>query len=137
MNSYRKLAAAALAVAGLAATAATARADDVIITQPGTVEYGVVVDPSLLSHWSEPEPGATVCFYTGKQFTGQSLCVPAVTYEPDLRALNDRISSFEVFNGASVTVCTDPWYRGYCTTYTHHRAVLSHDDDDISSFEVR
>ncbi|KKB13255.1 hypothetical protein VE25_02950 [Devosia geojensis] len=136
MNSYRRLAVAALAVAGLASTAA--HADDVIIIQPGTGGYGVEVDPSLLAHWSEPEPerDAAVCFYTGKQFTGQSLCVPAGTGDPVLRRWNDRISSFEVFRGASVTVCTDPWLEGYCTTYTHHRAVLSHDDDDISSFEV-
>jgi Beta/Gamma crystallin. len=138
MNSYRKLAAAALAVAGLLSAATSVLADDIVIVQPGTGDYGIEVDPSFLAHWTEPEPGpgATVCLYTGRQFTGQSLCVAAGTSEPSLRRWNDQISSFEVFEGASVTVCTDPWFEGYCTTYTHHRATLSHDDDDISSFEV-
>lgn len=90
-----------------------------------------------------PKPGPkpkppTVCFYDKANFGGKSFCAPAGASQPELPPnWDDRISSIEVLNGATVDLCTEPDGYGYCGTYSKSRATLPGKlDDDTSSFEV-
>lgn len=87
----------------------------------------------------KPKPNPpTVCFYDKANFGGKSFCAVAGTNQPVLPPnWDDRISSVEVLNGATVDMCTEANGYGYCGTYTKSRPTLPGKlDDDTSSFEV-
>lgn len=85
----------------------------------------------------KPKP-PTVCFFDKNNYTGKSFCVPAGTVADSLPgSWDDRISSIQVLNGASVDVCTEEDAYGYCATYTKSRPTLPGQiNNDISSYET-
>jgi hypothetical protein len=123
----------AFAALGLAATIGTASADPNVdfgfsISGGG---FSIDVDSDLYGDGS-------VCFYKNSWFGGSQKCYDAGEARSHLNnSWNDRISSFEVFGGAVVTVCTGANYSGTCQTYDHDRHSLPNSlDNRISSFEV-
>ncbi|MCB1518893.1 MAG: SH3 domain-containing protein [Hyphomicrobiaceae bacterium] len=70
---------------------------------------------------SEPQPNADVprvCFYAGTDFTGNHGCISAGTQDEQMTGYwNDKISSIQVESGASITVCRDWFFKGFCETY--------------------
>lgn len=61
--------------------------------------------------------GATVCFYTGSNFTGASFCANSGRVIRDLKLIgfDNAIVSVEV-GGGSAMVCRDRGFRSYCQT---------------------
>lgn len=59
--------------------------------------------------------GATVCFYSGRNFTGSQACAKPGTHVRDLLlfGVDNSIASVEV-NGGSVTLCRDRDFESYC-----------------------
>ena len=63
------------------------------------------------------EPEYQACFFSGNNYSGQSICVNSGrAFERLGPRWNDRISSVKVFPGAQVTLCDDPDFTGYCRT---------------------
>ena len=70
--------------------------------------------------------GGTVCFYSGRNFTGEELCLKPGTVVPDLlRTDRDNRYVSVMTNGGSATVCRDRDFSNYCeriiedTPYLH------------------
>ena len=75
------------------------------------------------SGWQPPQPRA--CFYTGKNYTGQSVCVNSgrsLSYVGD--RWNDKVSSVRLYNGASVTMCQHSGFNGFCRTSSRNEPAL-------------
>jgi uncharacterized protein YraI len=73
--------------------------------------------------WTPPQPRA--CFYTGKNYTGKSVCVTAGTSKRFVgNVWNDKVSSVRLYNGASVTMCQHSNYGGFCRTSSHNEPAL-------------
>ena len=80
---------------------------------------------------------AEVCFYKSSHFNGAQFCVSPGDDDASLPGgWNDSISSIRVSGGAEVTVCTDFWYGGACTTYHHDKANLGSYNNAISSYQA-
>lgn len=79
-----------------------------------------------------------VCFYKGNNYAGAAVCVNAGTQDNQLGAAwNNKISSIQVQPGASVTVCRNWFYGGFCQTYNSSVAVLNPFlNNDVSSFKT-
>lgn len=83
--------------------------------------------------------GGTVCFYEGRHFSGDSICVPAGTVVHDLLLfdLDNRYSSIEILGAGSVTVCRDRDFSSYCERIVESEPVLhGFLDNNISSYRV-
>lgn len=67
-----------------------------------------------------------VCLYTGKQFSGQSLCRGSGFVIQDLSrsSLDNRFSSVTVSGDVSVMVCRDFFFSSFCEHVTTDTAVL-------------
>ena len=78
------------------------------------------------------------CFFTGTHYSGRSICVTGnrtIAYVGD--AWNDRVSSVRLYNGASVTMCQNNNYGGYCrTTHRNEAALGPYLNNRISSVRV-
>lgn len=107
-----------------------------------TVQFGInqpPPKPQPVPKPPKPKPQPpTVCFYDKANFAGKSFCVPVGVSQPSLPGnWDDRISSIEVLNGATVDVCTEEDSYGFCATFDKSRAKLPGKlNDDISSFET-
>ncbi|MBL1241018.1 MAG: SH3 domain-containing protein [OCS116 cluster bacterium] len=66
---------------------------------------------------------ATVCLYTGINYTGAEIC-EGISIHNNLRGMNDVFASVKVYNGAAVKLCTGPSFTGECKTYAQDRARL-------------
>ncbi len=88
-------------------------------------------------------PDRDVCFYTGRNFTGASLCLNQGERIDHLgsRGFNNKISSIEFTGRArNVLVCEESYFNGRCLEITHDMASFddgSNFDDEITSIEVR
>ena len=64
-----------------------------------------------------PEP-ARVCVYELPNYQGASACVSAGASDDSLGALwNDKITSIRVFGGATIRLCQNPFYVGFCNLF--------------------
>lgn len=70
--------------------------------------------------------GGTVCFYTGRHFTGTELCATAGTVVHDLLlfGIDDRFASLRIEGAGSVTVCRDRDFSSYCERIIESKPVL-------------
>ncbi|WP_029040672.1 SH3 domain-containing protein [Cucumibacter marinus] len=78
------------------------------------------------------------CFYTGKNYTGQSFCIQGSGNRPKLQGWrNNNISSFYLAAGYKVRVC-DKWnYNGGCIVYnSSHNQLPGPVDNAIGSLQV-
>ena len=69
--------------------------------------------------------GGTVCFFTGRNFTGESFCASTGTVIRDLllRGHDNAFASVTV-GGASVTACRDRDFSSYCERIVEDQAAL-------------
>ena len=83
--------------------------------------------------------GATVCFYTGQDYTGASFCLPPGHLYRDLSLVghDNAISSIDVGAGGKAIVCRDRFFRSYCVVidanHPHLEGLL---DNGVSSVRV-
>lgn len=70
--------------------------------------------------------GGTVCFYTGRNFTGDHLCAGAGAVIRDLliSGLDNRFASVLIEGSGSVTVCRDRDFSSYCERIIESTPVL-------------
>lgn len=81
----------------------------------------------------------SVCFYEGRNFTGNSVCAKSGTVVHDLVLFHadNTISSVTVGDGVSVTVCRDRNLHSYCQVLTKDEGTLNGLlDNGISSYRV-
>ena len=93
--------------------------------------------------WPQPEPeppvyeNAGACFYSGRNFTGASVCLDEGDSYSRLRNWDNRIRSVEVFGGARVDMCTDANFYGSCVTIRNDTSRLpSAIDRRVTSLEI-
>lgn len=59
------------------------------------------------------------CVWDGPNYTGASVCVNAGMSDSSINpAWNDRVTSLRVYNGATIKLCQNPNYLGFCNTYS-------------------
>lgn len=81
----------------------------------------------------------SVCFYSGRNFTGASLCAGSGHLWDDLALIgfDNQISSVEVGPGVSALVCRDRNFRSYCEVVDvskgHINGLL---DNGVSSIRI-
>ena len=83
--------------------------------------------------------GATVCFFTGRNYTGDHLCQPPGTVVHDLLlfGIDDRFASLRIEGAGSVTVCRDRDFSSYCERIIESQPVLpGFLENAISSYRV-
>lgn len=63
-----------------------------------------------------PSGGGTVCFYTGRNYTGTAYCNSSGFVVPDLLlyGIDNSFSSVSIEGSASVTACRDRDFQSYC-----------------------
>ena len=100
-----------------------------------TSECDEVVEPDMIDEYVDDKDdivvfnprrnnrAATVCLYTGINFTGAEIC-EGVSIHNNLRGMNDVFASVKIYNGAAVKLCTGPSFTGECKTYAQDRARL-------------
>lgn len=96
--------------------------------------------------WPWPQPprptppvivDAGACFYSQRDFRGQSVCIDEGDSFNRLRNWDNAIRSVEVFGGARVELCTEPNFRGDCITLRRDAARLPRQlDRRASSLDV-
>ena len=82
--------------------------------------------------------GGTVCFYTGKNYTGTAYCNSSgfVVHDLLLSGLDNSFSSVEV-HGGSVTACRNRKFQSYCERILESQPVLDGFlDDGVSSYRI-
>lgn len=81
---------------------------------------------------------ARACFYDLPNYAGASACVDAGTHVPNLPGVwNNRITSLQVEGGASVTLCQNPAYGGFCNTFGADVPMLGGPlNNQTSSYDV-
>lgn len=80
-------------------------------------------DDIILYNPQQNSAAATVCLYSGINFTGTEIC-QGVSIHNNLRGMNDVFASVKTYNGAAVKLCTEPAFTGECKTYAQDRARL-------------
>ena len=90
------------------------------------------IDPPVI------EEDDQVCFYKSSNFNGSSLCVEPGDSDDSLSGTwDDNISSIEVSGNAEVTVCTEEYLEGICSTIHSSKSSLPNAlNNEISSYEV-
>jgi len=92
--------------------------------------FGVGPDgPSFSISIGDPPPAppvaARACFYNLFNYGGANFCANAGSSDNKLTgSWNDRISSVKVFGGATVTLCRNWYYGGYCRTFSSNENAL-------------
>ncbi|MDP1729662.1 MAG: SH3 domain-containing protein [Devosia sp.] len=82
--------------------------------------------------------GGTVCFFEGRNFSGDSVCAGSGAVVRDLLLFgrDNRYSSIQI-DGASVMVCRDRDFTGYCELIVASQpAMHGFLDDNVSSYRV-
>ncbi|MBD8063994.1 peptidase inhibitor family I36 protein [Devosia sp. PTR5] len=89
----------------------------------GQAPIGPLEGPKL--NYASGGPGA-VCFYTGTNYTGASLCAGPGQVFTDLALyhLDDVFSSVQVTGSVSVAACRDREFQSYCTRIVESEPVL-------------
>lgn len=84
-----------------------------------------------------PEP-ARVCVYDLPNYQGASACVSAGASDDSLGALwNDKITSIRVFGGATIRLCQNPFYGGFCNVFNNDVPTLGGAlNNQASSYET-
>ncbi len=102
---------------------------------PGGPSFGITI--------GNPSPHVTpivpkVCFFNGNNFSGASFCVAAGSQNNQLTGFwNNKISSVQVQPGATVKLCRNWNYGGFCQTYNSSVPSLNPFlNNDISSFRT-
>ncbi|MFD1251243.1 MULTISPECIES: SH3 domain-containing protein [Devosia] len=107
--------------------------------------FGMTIGPGgpniSIGIGNAPPPPAPVtprvCFFKGNNYSGAQFCVAPGTNDPQLMGgWDDSISSIQVQGGAQVTVCTNFWYAGSCTTTASSQPSLGAYNNAISSFQA-
>jgi hypothetical protein len=83
--------------------------------------------------------GGTVCFHSGRNFTGDHLCATAGTVVHDLLlfGIDNRFASISIEGSGSVTVCRDRDFSSYCERIVESKPVLpGFLENAISSYRV-
>jgi uncharacterized protein YraI len=85
-----------------------------------------------------PTPGTDeICFYSDTNFAGDAFCINMGASNTSLTApWNDAISSIRVGDGATVEVCGEPNYAGWCQTYVDDVNLTGIRNDSISSYRT-
>ncbi len=85
-----------------------------------------------------PTPGANeVCFYADAGFAGNAFCVNMGASNASLTApWNDVISSIRIGAGATVEVCGDANFGGWCRTYVDDVNLTGVRDNSTSSYRT-
>lgn len=85
-----------------------------------------------------PQPGpGEICFYLDVNFGGDAFCVNMGASNSNLvGGWNNAISSIRVGDGASVEVCGDPAYGGWCRTYVDDVNLTGIRNNSISSYRT-
>ena len=81
----------------------------------------------------------TVCLYTGKNFTGESLCRNSGFVMRDLQLYgnNDVYSSVTIEGSASVLLCRDRYFTNYCERVNASQPELQGFlDNNVSSVRI-
>jgi hypothetical protein len=93
----------------------------------------------------QPDPGpldpaygeALACFYSGRNYTGQSICLEEGDTYNRLNNWNDRIRSVQLFGGVRVDLCTDANFYGACATLrTSTERLPAELDRRVTSLEI-
>jgi hypothetical protein len=81
----------------------------------------------------------TVCFYSGQNFSGTSICSKTGRVVPDLalHGIDNSFRSIEIVGAVSVHVCSDYAFGAYCTQVNESKPTLDRFlDRSISSYRV-
>jgi uncharacterized protein YraI len=86
-----------------------------------------------------PSGAGTVCFYTGRNYTGTAVCNDSGFVVSDLKlvGLANSFSSVTIEGSASVTACRDRQFKSYCERIIEDQPVLNGFlDDALTSYHV-
>ena len=84
-----------------------------------------------------PQPvSPSACFYEGPGYSGGGFCAEDGDTYNSLGNFGNRISSVQVFGGATTTICSDANLYGTCQTISSNKAQLGILDNQVSSLEV-
>ena len=86
-----------------------------------------------------PGPGtARVCVYDQTNFGGAEVCVNAGASDNDLSGVwNNKVTSLRVFGGASIRLCENRNYGGFCNVFSNNRPMLGAAlNNKASSYDV-
>ena len=89
------------------------------------VRYGQEPKGALTGPRLDYPAGGTVCFYTGRDFTGDSHCAKPGTVVHDLKLFGvDNAYASVTTGGGSVTVCRDRDFSSYCERIVEDQANM-------------
>lgn len=86
-----------------------------------------------------PSGAGTVCFYTGRNYTGTAVCNNSGFVMPDLKlvGLDNSFSSVKIEGSASVTACRDRKWQSYCERIIESQPRLNGFlDDALTSYRI-
>jgi len=101
----------------------------------GQYPRGPLTGPRL----NYPSGGGTVCFFTGRNYTGHAVCNQSGFVMPDLKlvGLDNSFSSVTIEGSASVTACRDRKWTSYCERIIESQPVLDGFlDDGVTSYRI-
>ena len=82
-------------------------------------------NPGWNNNWPRPQPVSKVCFYSGTNYSGKSFCMNSGMARAGFGPIwNDKISSVRVYGNASVKMCQDFNYGGFCRTASRSEPSL-------------
>ena len=103
----------------------------------GNFSFGIGVGEDNDRRRPDRNRRASACFYDGSNYRGDSFCVRGDDRDGRLGAWDNRISSFELSRGASVTLCTGSNLSGFCRTYSRSDRSLGYGlNNRVSSYRV-
>ena len=76
------------------------------------------------SNWPQRETQPRACFYSGNNYSGQTVCVNSGQSLSSIGNWNDKVSSVRLYNGASVTMCQHVGFNGFCRTSSNNEPAL-------------
>jgi hypothetical protein len=90
------------------------------------VSFGQKPDGWLVGPKFPVAGGATVCFYTGQNYTGASFCLAPGHLYRDLSLVgsDNAISSIDVGSGGKAIVCRDRFFKSYCVVIDANKPNL-------------
>ncbi len=86
-----------------------------------------------------PSGAGTVCFYTGRNYTGTEVCNDSGFVMSDLKlvGLDNSFSSVKIEGSASVTACRDRKWTSYCERIIESQPRLNGFlDDALTSYRI-
>ncbi|RYE88300.1 MAG: hypothetical protein EOP19_01825 [Hyphomicrobiales bacterium] len=86
-----------------------------------------------------PSGNGTVCFYTGRNYSGTAYCNNSGFVVPDalLAGVDNSFSSVSIEGSASVTACRDRKFQSYCERIIESQPALhGFLDNNVSSYRI-